>query len=59
MVSKILTGEAKVKKGDVQVLPYAKHSARMTIKNEADLYNKAKIIKRTILTDPQRILHLV
>jgi hypothetical protein len=49
--TKILTGEAKVKKGDVQVLPYAKHSARLTIKNEADLYNKAKIIKRTILTE--------
>lgn len=41
---KILTGEAHVKKGDVQCLSEAKHPERITIKNEADLYNKAKLI---------------
>lgn len=48
---KILTGEAKVKKGDVQCLSDAKHPERITIKNEADLYNKAKLIHDQLLDD--------
>ncbi|HEY5750131.1 MAG TPA: ParB/Srx family N-terminal domain-containing protein [Chryseolinea sp.] len=49
--TKILTGEANVKKADVQVLSSAKNPDKLTFKNEADLYNKAKIIKDTILKD--------
>lgn len=48
---KILTGEAKVKKTDVQCLSNAKHPDRITIKNEADLYNKAKRIHDEVLSD--------
>lgn len=48
---KILTGEVKVKKADVQCLCNAKHPERMTIKNEADLYNKAKRIHNELLSD--------
>lgn len=46
---KILTGEAKVKKGDVQCLADAKNPERLIIKNEADLYNKAKVIQNELL----------
>jgi hypothetical protein len=49
--TKILTGEAKVGKGDVQALSSAKNPDKLTIKNEADLYNKAKIIKAEILEE--------
>lgn len=49
--TKILTGEAKVNKGDVQVLSSAKNPDKLTIRNEADLYNKAKIIKAEILEE--------
>ncbi len=49
--TKILSGVAKVKKADVQVLASAKHPQKITIKNEADLYNKAKIIRDEILQD--------
>lgn len=48
--TKILTGEAKVKKADVQILAEAENSQKLSIKNEADLYNKAKIIRNDILT---------
>ena len=47
--TKILTAETKVKKGDVQALSDAKNPDRITIKNEADLFNKAKAIKEEIL----------
>ena len=49
--TKILIGEAKVKKGDVQALSDAKHPDRLTIKNEADLFNKAKVIKSEVLQE--------
>src|SRR5688572_1298322 len=42
---KILTGEAKVKKADIQVLTSGKNAEKLIIKNEADLYNKAKRIR--------------
>ena len=48
---KILTGEAKVKKADVQCLSSAKHPDRIAIKNEADLYNKAKRIHDELLSE--------
>ena len=47
--TKILIGETKVKKGDVQLLPEAKNADRMVIRNEADLFNKAKIIRDDVL----------
>lgn len=45
---KILTGEAKVKKADVQTLSAAKN---LVIKNEADLYNKAKRLREDTLNE--------
>jgi hypothetical protein len=48
---KILTGEAKVKKGDVQCLSSAKNADTIVIRNEADLYNKAKLIQEQVLND--------
>jgi len=47
--TKILIGEAKVKKGDVQILADSHHPERITIKNEADLFNKAKAIRNDVL----------
>jgi len=44
---KILNGEAKVKKSDVQFIGQARGEVK--IKNEADLYNKAKNIRSQIL----------
>ncbi len=49
--TKILTAEAKVKKSDVQALSDAKNADRITIKNEADLFNKAKAIKEEVLAE--------
>jgi hypothetical protein len=48
---KILTGESKVKKSDVQILSNAKDPEKITIRNEADLHNKAKLIKSDILDE--------
>lgn len=47
--TKILTGEAKVKKSDLQILAQASDPDRLIIKNEADLSNKAKNIRNDIL----------
>lgn len=46
---KILMGEAKVKKSDVKFIGQAREEVK--IKNEADLYNKAKKIKSQILSE--------
>ena len=46
---KILKGEAKVKKSDVQFIGQARGEVK--IKNEADLYNKAKNIRSQILSE--------
>lgn len=43
--NRILTGQARVNKADLQVLGSAKYPEKITIKNEADLYNKAKMIR--------------
>ena len=45
----ILTGKAMVKKADVRTLTNAKDLEKMKIRNEADLYNKAKTIKEEVL----------
>jgi hypothetical protein len=47
----ILTGKATVKKADVQALTDAMNPEKMNIKNEADLYNKAKQIKEEVLQE--------
>jgi hypothetical protein len=49
--NKILTGEVKVKKADIQILVSAKNPEKIVIKNEADLYNKAKIIRDALLEE--------
>ena len=48
---KILVGETKIRKADVQSLSDAKHPEKITIKNEADLYNKAKLIHNEMLDE--------
>jgi hypothetical protein len=48
---KILTGEVKVKKADVQILSSASNAEDISIKNEADLFNKAKIIRDEMLAE--------
>ncbi len=47
----ILSGQSKVKKADIQVLSESKISGKLTFKNEADLYNKAKKIREEILDE--------
>ncbi len=42
----ILSGEAKVKKSDIQELAKAEGDSSIKIKNEADLYNKAQALRR-------------
>ena len=48
---KILSGEAVVKKSDVQAIADYENRENLTIKNEADLYNKAKVIKDQALEE--------
>ncbi|MCA4896305.1 MAG: hypothetical protein ING84_15000 [Cytophagales bacterium] len=47
----ILTGKATVKKADIQALTNARDPEKINIKNEADLYNKAKVIKEEVLQE--------
>lgn len=49
--TKILSGAVKVKKADVQVLAEAKNADTISIRNEADLHNKAKNIRESLLND--------
>lgn len=51
MKMKILSGRIKVKKSDVQVLASSKNPSKLKIKNEADLHNKAKLIREEIIED--------
>ncbi len=48
---RILSGDANVKKSDVQVLTDWEDPQKLTIRNEADLYNKAKVIKDRVLEE--------
>jgi hypothetical protein len=47
----ILTGKATVKKSDIQALTDARNPEKVNIRNEADLYNKAKAIKEEVLLE--------
>lgn len=47
----ILSGKSKIKKADVQILTESKAADKLTFKNEADLYNKAKRIRDEILDE--------
>lgn len=49
--NKILKGLVKFKRADVQVLTKANDVENIKIKNEADLYNKAQLIKNRILSE--------
>lgn len=49
--AKILAGVAKVKKSDIQILAEARDADTMSIRNEADIYNKAKNIRESVLSD--------
>lgn len=48
---KILSGEIKVKKSDIQILSDSEDPSSVVIKNEADLGNKAKILKDLVLDE--------
>lgn len=48
---KILNGEVKVNKSDIRILGEGDETLLQSIKNEADLYNKAKIIKENLLNE--------
>lgn len=47
---KILTGECNIKKADVRALS---SSANVLIKNEADLYNKVRVINKNVLSEAE------
>jgi hypothetical protein len=47
--SRILTGEVKVKKSDIQILGDSRQPDKLVIRNEADLHNKAKSIRNELL----------
>lgn len=49
--TKILAGEVKVKKSDIQLLSSYADDKRITIKNEADIYNKAQVIRKRALDE--------
>lgn len=48
---KILNGQTKVKKIDIQTLSDAKYPEKIKIRNESDLYNKAKLIREDLLNE--------
>jgi hypothetical protein len=54
--TKILTGESKVKKGDIQALADGRSHDRLTIADESDLFIKAKIIREGILAEVETSL---
>ncbi len=53
---KILAGEVKVKKSDIQLLSSHADDKRTTIKNEADIYNKAQVIRKRALDEVEERL---
>jgi len=56
---KILNGEVKVNKSDIRILCEGDESVIGSIKNEADLYNKAKIIKDDLLEEVEGRLNSI
>lgn len=49
--ARILSGEANTKKADIQVLSSSPDYSKITIKNEADLFNKAKKIREQLISE--------
>ncbi|UII31966.1 hypothetical protein LVD17_27130 [Fulvivirga ulvae] len=56
---KILKGEIKVNKSDIRLLSEGDENLISSIKNEADLYNKAKIIKDNLLNEVESTLNQI
>ncbi|GAA0193445.1 hypothetical protein GCM10009122_56370 [Fulvivirga kasyanovii] len=56
---KILKGEIKVNKSDIRLLSEGDEKLISSIKNEADLYNKAKIIKDNLLNEVESTLNQI
>ncbi|MBL6448228.1 hypothetical protein JMN32_18080 [Fulvivirga sp. 29W222] len=56
---KILKGEIKVNKSDIRLLSEGDEKLIASIKNEADLYNKAKIIKDNLLNEVETTLNQI
>lgn len=54
LMKRILAGKSKVKKIDLQVLADAENPSSLVIKNEADLYNKAKWIRENTLAQLEK-----
>lgn len=52
--AQILSGESKAKKSDIRALTEARDPDKLTFKNEADLFNKAKQIRNEILDDAEK-----
>lgn len=50
----ILSGESKIKKADIRILTEHKESDKLTFRNEADLFNKAKRIRDEILDEVEQ-----
>lgn len=56
---KILSGEVKVKKADVQTLTDARKPDNLVIRNEADLHNKSKNIRTEMLDEVESNLRQI
>jgi hypothetical protein len=56
---KILKGEVKLNKADIRLLSEADATSIGNIKNEADLYNKAKIIRENLLSEVEDSLKMI
>ena len=56
---KILKGDVKVNKSDVRLLCEGDEATVSNIKNEADLFNKAKIIKDNLLNEVESTLNQI
>ena len=55
--NKILSGEVIVKKADIQIFAQHANPEKLTIRNEADLYNKAKKLREDILDEVESKLN--
>ena len=55
----ILSGLTKVNKSDIRLLTEGDEQLTSNIKNEADLYNKAKIIKENLLNEVESSLNQI
>lgn len=55
--AQILKGEVKIKKSDIRLLCEGDEALIKSIKNEADIFNKAKIIQDTLLNEVEDTLN--